>query len=241
MNSKSLIAEAVGTFWLVFASLGTAYFAAGAADVGVGWLGVSIAFGLTIVTMAYAIGHISGCHLNPAVTIGLTLAGRAPVSAAPGYIAAQVVGAIVGAFLLTVIGSGVDGFALANGSNGYAAHSPMGYDLMSVLIIEIILTAVFLFVIMGATSANAPVGFAPIAIGLCLTLIHLVSIPVSNTSVNPARSIGTALLDGEIWSLEQLWVFILAPIAGGIFGALAYKFINSEGEIVDEETTEAEA
>ncbi|MEL6980047.1 MAG: aquaporin Z [Pseudomonadota bacterium] len=225
---RALVAEAIGTFWLVFASLGTAFYAAGVADVGVGWLGVSLAFGLTIVTMAYAIGHISGCHLNPAVTIGLTIAGRAPAADAPGYIIAQIIGAILGASLLAIIGSGIEGFAVANGSNGYGEHSPGGYGLLAVLITEIVLTAVFLFVIMGATSSGAPAGFAPIAIGLCLTLIHLVSIPISNTSVNPARSIGTALVDGQAWSLIQLWAFIIAPIIGGVIGALAYKYVNDE-------------
>lgn len=174
MKMRALVAEAIGTFWLVFASLGTAFYAAGVADVGVGWLGVSLAFGLTIVTMAYAIGHISGCHLNPAVTIGLTIAGRAEAADAPGYIIAQIIGAIIGAGLLAIIGSGIEGFAVANGSNGYGEHSPQGYGLFAVLITEIVLTAVFLFVIMGATSSGAPAGFAPIAIGLCLTLIHLV-------------------------------------------------------------------
>lgn len=229
MNIKALAAEAIGTFWLVFASLGTALYAAGVADVGVGWLGVSLAFGLTIVTMAYAIGHISGCHLNPAVTLGLIAGKRADMSIAPGYIGAQIVGGLAGALMLTVIGAGgPDGFALVGASNGYGEHSPMGYGFMSVLVTEILLTAVFLFVIMGATSKQAPAGFAPLAIGLCLTLIHLISIPISNTSVNPARSIATAVFDGHGWSLAQLWMFIVAPIIGGVIGGLVYRFVNSE-------------
>lgn len=228
MNIRALSAELIGTFWLVFASLGTALFAAGIEGPGVGWLGVSLAFGLTIVTMAYAIGHISGCHLNPAVTIGLTIAGRAPMSSAIGYIVAQVLGACLGAACLVAIGGGIEGFALSGASNGYGEHSPQGYGLMPVIIAEVLLTAIFLYVIMGATSKDAPAGFAPLAIGLCLTLIHLISIPISNTSVNPARSVGTALLDGEAWSLAQLWVFIAAPIVGGIIGALVYKFVNDE-------------
>lgn len=230
MNMKALIAEAIGTFWLVFASLGTALYAAGVADVGVGWLGVSIAFGLTIVTMAYAIGHISGCHLNPAVTLGLVAGGRAEKSIVPGYIAAQIIGGLAGALMLTIIGAGQEGFALVGASNGYGEHSPQGYGLFSVLVTEIVLTAVFLFVIMGATSKQAPAGFAPLAIGLCLTLIHLISIPISNTSVNPARSIATAIFDGHGWSLAQLWLFIAAPIVGGILGGLLYRFVNQENE-----------
>ena len=225
---RVFIAEVVGTFWLVFASLGAALFAAGVADVGIGWLGVSIAFGLTIVTMAYAIGHISGCHLNPAVTLGLIAGGRAPVSSAPLYIVAQLVGGTLGAAGLLAIGSGMPGFDLSGGANGFGAHSPQGYGLASVAIAEFLLTAVFLFVIMGATSKQAPAGFAPLAIGLCLTLIHLVAIPISNTSVNPARSFGIAVLDGQAWSLAQLWLFVVAPVAGGVVGALVYRFINDE-------------
>lgn len=228
MNIRVLTAEAIGTFWLVFASLGAALFAAGVANVGIGWLGVSLAFGLTIVTMAYAIGHISGCHLNPAVTIGLVAGGRAKASIIPGYIAAQIIGGILGAAALLAIGSGVGGIDLSGAANGFGKQSPMGYSLTSVILAEFLLTAVFLFVIMGVTSDKAPAGFAPLAIGLCLTLIHLVSIPISNTSVNPARSIGIALLDGQAWSFQQLWVFIAAPIVGGIVGAIAYRFVNDE-------------
>lgn len=228
MNMRIMLAEAIGTFWLVFASLGTALYAAGVADVGVGWLGVSIAFGLTIITMAYAIGHISGCHLNPAVTLGLIAGGRAPISSAVPYIGAQVVGGLVGALFLTIIGGGMEGFALAGASNGFGEHSPMGYGLFAVLVTEVLLTAVFLFVIMGVTSKQAPAGFAPLAIGLCLTLIHLISIPVSNTSVNPARSIATAIFDGQAWSIAQLWLFIVAPVIGGVLGGLLYRFINNE-------------
>ena len=228
MNIRILLAEGIGTFWLVFASLGTALYASGAVDVGVGWLGVSIAFGLTIVTMAYAIGHISGCHLNPAVTLGLIAGGRAETSIAPGYIAAQVAGGLVGALFLLIIGSGIEGFSLAGASNGFGEHSPMGYGFLAVLLTEVLLTAIFLFVIMGATSKQAPAGFAPLAIGLCLTLIHLISIPISNTSVNPARSIATAIMDGQGFSIAQLWLFIVAPIVGGVIGGLAYRFVNNE-------------
>lgn len=228
MNIRVITAEVIGTFWLVFASLGAALFAAGVDNVGIGWLGVSLAFGLTIITMAYAIGHISGCHLNPAVTLGLVAGGREKASIIPTYIGAQIVGAILGAAALLAIGSSIEGFDLSGAANGYGEHSPMGYGMMSVVIAEVLLTAVFLFVIMGVTSKQAPAGFAPLAIGLCLTLIHLVSIPISNTSVNPARSIGIALLDGQAWSIAQLWLFIAAPIIGGIIGALVYRFINDE-------------
>lgn len=228
MNIRALTAEMIGTFWLVFASLGAALFAAGVADVGIGWLGVSLAFGLTIITMAYAIGHISGCHLNPAVTLGLVAGGRAKASIIPGYIIAQAIGGTLGAVALLSIGGGMEGFDLSGAANGYGEHSPQGYNMTSVIIAEFLLTAIFLFVIMGVTGDKAPAGFAPLAIGLCLTLIHLVSIPISNTSVNPARSLGIALMDGQAWSLAQLWLFIVVPIAGGIVGALVYRFINEE-------------
>lgn len=237
MNIKALVAEVIGTFWLVFAGLGTALFASGfvtsngdglTVQPGVGWVGVSLAFAFLIITMAYAIGHISGCHLNPAVTLGLVAGGRFDAKDAPGYIGAQIVGGIIGALLLVVIGSSLDGFDLSGASNGFGDNSPLGYGLGAVFLIEAVLTFIFLFVIMGATSSKAPAGFAPLAIGFCLALIHLISIPVSNTSVNPARSLATALFDGQGWSLEQLWVFIVAPIVGGILGGITYRWINSD-------------
>jgi aquaporin Z len=205
MNGKKLAAEAIGTFWLTFGGCGSAVISAGFPDVGIGLLGVALAFGLTVLTMAYAIGHVSGCHLNPAVTIGLTCGGRFPSSLVLPYIAAQVVGAVVGAAVLYAIASGSPDFSLAGGfaANGYAEHSPGKYGLVSCLISEVVLTMMFLFVIMGATHGKAPAGFAPIAIGLALTLIHLISIPVTNTSVNPARSTGPALFVGD-WALAQL-------------------------------------
>ena len=197
--------------------------------VGIGLLGVSFAFGLTVVTMAYAIGHVSGCHLNPAVSIGLAVGGRFKAAELPVYIIAQVAGAIAAAGVLYLIASGKAGFDLAGGfaSNGYADHSPGGYSLLAAAVCEVVLTAVFLFVIMGATDARAPVGMAPLAIGLCLTLIHLISIPVTNTSVNPARSTGPALFVGG-WALSQLWLFWVAPIIGAVIGSLAYKAIAGE-------------
>lgn len=225
---KRVTAECIGTFWLVFGGCGSAVLAAGVADVGIGWLGVSLAFGLTVLTMAYTVGHISGGHFNPAVTLGLVVGGRFPSKDLLPYWLAQLVGAILAALILYVILSGQNGFAGAGGfaSNGYGEASPQGYGMMSALIIEVVLTAAFLFIILGATSAKAPVGFAPIAIGLALTLIHLISIPVTNTSVNPARSTGVALFaDGP--ALAQLWLFWVAPLIGAVLGALLWKGVTS--------------
>jgi aquaporin Z len=229
MQMKKYAAEAIGTFWLTFAGCGSAVIAAGFPQVGIGLLGVSLAFGLTVLTMAYAVGHISGGHFNPAVTIGLAAGGRFPAGQIPGYVVAQVVGGIAAAGLLYVIASGAPGFDLAGGfaSNGYAEHSPGKYSLGAAFVAEFALTAVFLFVIFGATSKRAPAGFAPLAIGLALTLIHLVSIPVTNTSVNPARSTGPALFVGG-WALSQLWLFWVAPIAGAICGGLLYRWLDAE-------------
>ncbi len=224
--SKRFGAEFIGTFWLVLGGCGSAVLAAAFPEVGIGLLGVAFAFGLTVLTMAYAIGHISGCHLNPAVSIGLWAGGRFPASELAPYIAAQVLGGIAGAFVLYLIASGAAGFDLAGGfaSNGFAEHSPGGYSLGAAFICEVVMTMMFLLIIMGATDKRAPAGFAPIAIGLGLTLIHLISIPVTNTSVNPARSTGPALMVGG-WAISQLWLFWLAPIIGGILGAISYKFI----------------
>ena len=229
--SKKLGAEFIGTFWLVLGGCGSAVLAAAFPDVGIGLLGVSLAFGLTVLTMAYAIGHISGCHLNPAVSVGLMLGGRFSSKELGPYIVAQVLGGIAGAGILFVIASGTDGFDAAKGfaSNGYGDLSPEKYSMTAVLVAEVVLTAVFLFVIMGATDGRAPAGLAPIAIGLCLTLIHLISIPVSNTSVNPARSTATALFAGGGY-LGQVWMFWVAPIIGGAIGAILYKAIASEEE-----------
>jgi aquaporin Z len=226
---RKYTAEAIGTFWLTFAGCGSAVIAAGFPAVGIGLVGVSLAFGLTVVTMAYAIGHVSGCHLNPAVTIGLAAGGRFPPGQIAPYIIAQVAGAIIAAGVLYVIATGAPGFDVAKGfaANGYAEHSPGKYSLGAALVTEFVMTAVFLFIIMGATHGKAPAGFAPLAIGLGLTLIHLVSIPVTNTSVNPARSTGPALFVGD-WALSQLWLFWLAPIAGGIVGALIYRWLSDE-------------
>jgi aquaporin Z len=222
-------AEGIGTFWLVLGGCGSAVLAAGTPDVGIGWLGVSFAFGLTVLTMAYAIGHISGCHLNPAVSIGLMTAGRFPSKDLIPYIVAQVAGAIAAGGVLYVIASGRAGFSLGDGfaSNGFGEHSPNGYSLLAGFVTEVVMTMIFLIVILGATDKRSPAGFAPIAIGLCLTLIHLVSIPVTNTSVNPARSTGVALYAGG-WALVQLWMFWVAPIVGAIIGAAAYRFISAE-------------
>ncbi|WP_060584431.1 aquaporin Z [Aeromonas schubertii] len=226
---KSYAAELMGTFWLVLGGCGSAALAAAFPDVGIGLLGVALAFGLTVLTMAYAIGHISGCHLNPAVTVGLFAGGRFPASKVLPYIAAQVIGGVLAGGVLYVIASGQAGFDVAAGfaSNGYGEHSPGGYSLTAALVCEVVMTAFFLFVIMGATDERAPAGFAPIAIGLCLTLIHLISIPVTNTSVNPARSTGVALFVGD-WAVSQLWLFWVAPIVGGIIGALAYRAVASK-------------
>ncbi|MEM7379396.1 MAG: aquaporin Z [Pseudomonadota bacterium] len=222
------LAECVGTFWLVLGGCGSAVLAAAFPDVGIGLLGVSLAFGLTVMTMAYAIGHVSGCHLNPAVSIGLVVGGRFPASQLAPYIGAQVVGGVLGAAVLYLIASGASGFDLAGGfaSNGYGEHSPGGYGLMAALVCEVVMTAMFLFIIMGATDGRAPAGFAPIAIGLGLTLIHLISIPVTNTSVNPARSTGVALFAGD-WAITQLWLFWVAPIVGAAIGAFVYRSLMS--------------
>lgn len=231
-------AEFLGTFWLVLGGCGSAVLAAAFPDVGIGLLGVSLAFGLTVMTMAFAIGHISGCHLNPAVSFGLWAGGRFPAKELAPYIAAQVLGGIVAGGVLYLIASGKAGFELSAGfaSNGYGEHSPGGYSMVAALVTEVVMTMMFLFVIMGATDKRAPQGFAPIAIGLCLTLIHLISIPVTNTSVNPARSTGVALFVGD-WAMAQLWLFWVAPIAGGILGALVYRFIAKESvESIADET-----
>jgi len=221
---KRSTAEFLGTFWLVFGGCGSAVLAAAFPQVGIGLLGVSLAFGLTVLTMAYAIGHISGCHLNPAVTIGLFTGKRIPASDLLPYIASQVLGAIAGAGVLYVIASGKTGFSLAGGfaSNGYGANSPGGYSLTAALTAEVVLTFMFLIVILGSTDERAPKGMAPIAIGLCLTLIHLISIPVTNTSVNPARSTGPALFVGG-WAIQQLWLFWVAPIVGAALAGVVYK------------------
>lgn len=224
---KPYAAEFFGTFWLVLGGCGSAVLAAAFPHVGIGLLGVSLAFGLTVLTMAFAIGHISGCHLNPAVSVGLVVGGRFPASKLLPYIVSQVLGAIAAAAVLYVIASGAAGFDVSAGfaSNGYGEHSPGGYSLTAALVCEVVMTAMFLIVIMGATDKRAPAGLAPIAIGLCLTLIHLISIPVTNTSVNPARSTGVALFAGG-WAISQLWLFWVAPIAGGAIGALIYRFIG---------------
>jgi len=225
---KIYLAEFLGTFWLVLGGCGSAVLAAAFPDVGIGFLGVALAFGLTVLTMAYAIGHISGCHLNPAVSIGLWAGGRFPANQLLPYIVAQVVGAVVAGGVLYVIASGKAGFDVSAGfaANGYGAHSPGGYSLLAALVSEIVMTMMFLLVILGATDKRAPQGMAPVAIGFCLTLIHLISIPVTNTSVNPARSTGVAVFVGD-WALAQLWLFWLAPIVGAILGAVIYRLIGS--------------
>lgn len=228
--SKKMTAEFIGTFWLVLGGCGSAVLAAGYPGVGIGWLGVSLAFGLTVLTMAYAIGHISGCHLNPAVSIGLWTSGRFAKAEVVPYIIAQVTGGIAGAAVLYVIASGLSGFdASASGfaSNGFGVHSPAGYQLTAALVTEIVMTFMFLIIILGATDKRAPAGFAPIAIGLGLTLIHLISIPVTNTSVNPARSTGVAIFQGD-WALSQLWLFWLAPIVGAILAGFVYRWFESD-------------
>jgi aquaporin Z len=225
--AKKSVAEFIGTFWLVFGGCGSAVLAAAVPDLGIGFAGVALAFGLTVLTMAYAIGHISGCHLNPAVSLGLAVAGRFKYSELPAYVVAQVLGAIAAAAVLSLIAGGAAGYEGGLASNGFGAHSPGGYSLQSGLVAEIVLTLMFLFVILGATDKRAPAGFAPIAIGLCLTLIHLISIPVTNTSVNPARSTGPALLEGGI-ALQQLWLFWLAPLAGAAIGGIVYRWFERE-------------
>jgi aquaporin Z len=235
-----LAAEFVGTFWLVLGGCGSAVLAAAFPNVGIGLLGVSVAFGLTVLTMAFAIGHISGCHLNPAVTVGLMAGKRFPAAEVVPYVIAQVFGAIAGAGILYVIASGKAGFSTAGGfaSNGYGEHSPGGYTLVAALVTEVVMTFMFLVIIMGSTSKRAPAGFAPVAIGLGLTLIHLISIPVTNTSVNPARSTGVALFVGG-WALTQLWAFWVAPLIGGALGGFAYRLLDVEPEPVPEPATAA--
>jgi len=224
-------AEFFGTFWLVLGGCGSAVLAAAFPEVGIGLLGVSLAFGLTVLTMAFAIGHISGCHLNPAVSVGLWAGNRFPANQLLPYIVAQVLGAVVAGGVLFVIASGKAGFDLSAGfaSNGYGAHSPGGYSLLAALVTEVVMTMMFLIVILGATDERAPKGLAPIAIGLCLTLIHLISIPVTNTSVNPARSTGVAIFVGD-WAIGQLWLFWLAPVVGALLGAMVYRFLGSAAE-----------
>jgi len=224
---KKYIAEFIGTFWLVFAGCGSAIFAAAFPDVGIGLAGVSLAFGLTVLTMAFAIGHISGCHLNPAVSIGLWIGGRFNAKDLVPYIIAQVAGGIAAGGALYLIASGKEGFSLTNGfaSNGFGEHSPDKYSMVACLITEVLTTAFFLVIILGATAKRAPQGFAPIAIGLALTLIHLVTIPITNCSVNPARSTGVAVFVGD-WAVSQLWLFWAAPIVGAIIGALVHRSID---------------
>jgi aquaporin Z len=229
MEMKKLAAEVFGTFWLVLGGCGAAVLATGYPDVGIGFLGVALAFGLTVLTMAYAVGHLSGGHFNPAVTVGLAVAGRFNWGSVPGYVVAQLVGSVLAAAVLYLIATGkadavIGGFA----SNGYGEHSPGKYSLFAALITEVVLTAFFLIVILGATSKRAPAGFAPIAIGLALTLIHLVSVPVTNASVNPARSTGVALFAEGGWALQQLWLFWLAPLAGAAIGAVIYQALLAE-------------
>ncbi|OTP65772.1 Aquaporin Z [Caballeronia sordidicola] len=223
---QRLGAEMFGTFWLVLGGCGSAVLAAGFPQLGIGFAGVSLAFGLTVLTMAYAIGHISGCHLNPAVSVGLTVAGRFPVRDLAPYIVAQVIGGILGAYVLYVIASGSPTFELGGfATNGFGDQSPGHYSMMAALVCEVVMTFFFLFVILGATDSRAPAGFAPIAIGLCLTLIHLISIPVTNTSVNPARSTGPALFVGGA-AVEQLWLFWVAPIIGAIIAGVVYPLLT---------------
>jgi aquaporin Z len=225
---KKLTAEFIGTFWLVLGGCGSAVLAAGFPELGIGFVGVSLAFGLTVVTMAYAIGHVSGCHLNPAVSIGLWMGGRFQGKDVVPYIIAQVLGGIAGGLILYLIASGKPGFEVGGfASNGYGEHSPGGYGMLSALVIEVVMTFIFLFVILGVTHSKAPSGFAGLAIGLCLTLIHLISIPVTNTSVNPARSTSQALIAGG-WAIDQLWLFWVAPIAGAILAGIVYKMLSPE-------------
>ncbi|HBX42368.1 MAG TPA: aquaporin Z [Deltaproteobacteria bacterium] len=229
--AKRSVAELIGTFWLVLGGCGSAVLSAAFPNVGIGLLGVALAFGLTVLTMAYAIGHISGCHLNPAVSIGLWAGGRFPANQLLPYIGAQVSGAVVAGGVLYLIASGKAGFDVSSGlaSNGYGLHSPGGYSLSASLLTEVVMTMMFLIIILGATDERVPQGFAPIAIGLGLTLIHLISIPVTNTSVNPARSTGVAVFVGS-WATAQLWLFWVAPVIGGLLGAAIYRFIGSTGD-----------
>jgi aquaporin Z len=225
--AKKSVAEFIGTFWLVLGGCGSAVLAAAFPELGIGFAGVALAFGLTVLTMAFAIGHISGCHLNPAVSLGLAVAGRFKFSELPAYVIAQVLGAIVAAALLAWIAGGAPGFDVAGGlaSNGYGEHSPGGYSMQAGFVTEVVLTLMFLFVILGATDKRAPAGFGPIAIGLCLTLIHLISIPVTNTSVNPARSTGPALIVGD-WATAQLWLFWVAPLIGAAVAGVIYRWFE---------------
>lgn len=240
--SQRLGAEFLGTFWLVFGGCGSAVLAAAFPELGIGFTGVALAFGLTVLTMAYAVGHISGAHFNPAVTIGLWAGGRFPASDIVPYIIVQVLGGIAAAFFLYLIASGKAGFDLSGGfaSNGYGAHSPGGYTMTSALIVEVLLTFFFLLVILGSTHGRAPAGFAPLAIGLALTLIHLISIPVTNTSVNPARSMGPAVFVGG-WALAQLWLFWVAPIIGAVIGGFVYRWLGADVKtpVVGEKTVRA--
>lgn len=226
---RKVTAEFIGTAWLVLGGCGSAVLAAAFPQLGIGFVGVSLAFGLTVLTMAFAIGHVSGCHLNPAVSVGLWAGGRFRASELPLYVIAQVLGAIAGAAILYVIASGKAGFDVHAGfaSNGYGDHSPGGYSLAAGLVCEVVMTFGFVFVILGSTHGNAPRGFAPIAIGLCLTLIHLISIPVTNTSVNPARSTGPAIFAGG-WALGQLWLFWIAPLIGAAIGGVAYRWVGGD-------------
>ena len=227
---RKLAAEFIGTAWLVLGGCGAAVLAAAFPALGIGFVGVSLAFGLTVLTMAYAIGHVSGCHLNPAVSVGLWAGGRFSARDLPAYIGAQVLGAVAGAAILYVIASGHPGFDAAAGgfaSNGYGEHSPGGFSMAAALVCEVVMTFAFLFVILGSTHGRAPAGFAPIAIGLCLTLIHLISIPVTNTSVNPARSTGPALFQGG-WALQQLWLFWVAPIVGALIAGFVYRWVGGD-------------
>ncbi|QDO92752.1 aquaporin Z [Formosa sediminum] len=228
---KKLVAEFIGTMWLVLGGCGSAVLAAGYPELGIGFVGVSMAFGLTVLTMAYAIGHISGCHLNPAVTIGLTVGGRFDKKDVVPYIIAQVLGGILGAGILYAIASGKAGFELGGfAANGYGEHSPDGYNMMSALVTEVVMTFMFLIIILGATHSKASAGFGGLAIGLGLTLIHLISIPVTNTSVNPARSTSQAIFVGD-WALSQLWLFWVAPIVGAIIAGVVYKFLSPETKL----------
>jgi len=240
--SKRAIAEFVGTFWLVFGGCGSAVLAAAFPGLGIGFAGVALAFGLTVLTMAFAIGHISGCHLNPAVSVGLVVGKRFPASELLPYVIAQVLGGIAGSSVLYVIASGKEGFSLAAGfaANGYAAHSPGGYSMVACLVAEITLTFMFLMIIMGATDKRAPAGFAPVAIGLGLTLIHLIGIPVTNLSVNPARSTAPAIFVGD-WALQQLWLFWVAPIVGAALAGIVYPAIAGESEAAPERLVAAAA
>lgn len=240
-RARRCAAEAAGTFWLVLAGAGSAVLAASFPELGIGHLGVSLAFGLALLTAAYAVGHISGCHVNPAVTVGLAAGGRFPAREIPFYVVAQVLGAIAAGAVLLAIARGAEGFSVDGGfaSNGYGARSPGGYDLGSAFLVELLFTAVLVFVLMGVTDVRAPVGLAPLAIGLCLALVHLVTIPVTNTSVNPARSTGVAVFAGRA-ALSQLWLFWVAPLVGGLVGGVAYRALAAERPVVPREVAQTE-